>query len=901
MIMSIDRPSVSDRENVSLGLKEPIMYNKKVTFSSLVWIVIFAVLAIVPIAAQDDVTVISLAVPEFISGQITDEVFALFEAEHPNVRVHLVSEGTFEFGATAPILEINDYLDRTADYVTKADVLSISPSQLTAEATRAGYFLDMTPLINSDPDLNPDDFYASLYNSYQWDEGFWALPSATDLIGLSYDPEAFDLAGVEYPQTWWTMDDFERALRALAEYDNNGNVTAPAFVDFTGNSTLLILSMLGQGVVDDSVTPNVPNYSDPQLEDLVSRWAELQKDGFIGVLEDEDAEFTPPLALSPSLFTINTGGNDDDIQLALLPNDGAGLIVNGFAISAGTAYPELAYDLIKFLTSTPEVANAYLPTVSTARRSIADIDVSNEFTQLIDVPQDIIDRALETGWSVADARFSQAIDGAIRQMVANDVDIQVALRDAEVAVLDRLQVASDRADDVLIFVDSPEQSAAVSAEDISLRFGMEITSLSGIPNRDIWDDVIADFVANDLQVGEVLLQSPGIFDGIELVNLSEDFDCFYLFSNVVQSASLEHLLSVDPLMASDPNFNVNDYPLSIMSQIQRDNQTWAVPLVIQPIVMGYNPQTLDFAGAPQPYAGWTTVDFENILRTLKVDPEDPAPFASFDLSGAYIFPLIASYGGLPIDYRTSPPTFDYTDEATVNAIRQVLNLAKDGYIKYDSLTNLAVSAFGVDVENSEIPLFTLPVNDFFFDIGASDTFAMVEFPQGQTYTSLLYDLGSAYISKNTLHAEACYRFISKVSEHPELFRGMPARRSMINNPQFVASRSDLAVEFFTHLDSLINQPNAVLFPTGFSNNLETIREYLLYTWLFRAFDRYVNEDADLQQELEEAELFTLAFLQCTEENIEPYSPGDNLFGYFGQYTDCALQVDPSMDGTFLSF
>lgn len=876
------------------------MQNKKIPFS-ITLIMMFVIITIMPATAQNDITTISLAVPEFVSGQINNEVFALFEAEHPNVRIHLVSEGTFEFGTTAPVLEINEYLDRTADYVTSADVLAITPSQLTPEATRAGYFLDMTPLISSDPDLNPDDFYTPLYNSYQWDEGFWALPSATDLIGIAYKPEAFDQTGVEYPQAWWTMDDFERAVRALAEYDNNGNVIAPAFVDFTGNSTLMLLSMLGQEVVDDSVTPSVPNYSDPQLEELVTRWADLQKDGFIGVLEDDDADFTPPMALSPSLFTLSAGGNNDEIDIALLPNESAGLIVNGFAISAGTANPEMAYELIKFLTSTPEVANAYLPTVSTARRSIANVEISNEFTALLDIPPDITDAALESGWSVADLRFSRPIDSAIRQIVANDSDVQIALRDAEVAVLDRLQVASDRADDVLIFVDSPEQETVISAEDISIRFGMEITSLSGIPNREIWDDVIEEFVANDLQVGEVLLQSPGIFDGIELVNLSEDFDCFYLFSNVVQSASLEHLLSVDPLMSSDPNFNINDYPLSIMSQVQRDGQTWSVPLVIQPTVMGYNPQTLELAGAPQPYAGWTTVDFENILRTLKVDPEDPAPFASFDLAGAYIFPLIASYGGLPIDYRTSPPTFDYTNEATVNAIQQVLDLAKDGYIKYDSLTNLAVSAFGVDVENSEIPLFTLPVNDFFFDIGASDTFAMAEFPQGQTYTSLLYDLGGAYISKNTLHAEACYRFISAVSEHPELFRGMPARRSMLNNQQFVASRGDLAMSFFTHLDSLINQPNAVLFPTGFSNNMETIREYLLYTWLFRAFDRYVNEDADLLLELEEAELYTLAFLQCTEEDIEPFSAGDNLFGYFRQYTDCALQVDPSMEGTFLSF
>jgi hypothetical protein len=42
--------------------------------------------------------------------------------------------------------------------------------------------------------------------------------------------------------------------------------------------------------------------------------------------------------------------------------------------------------------------------------------------------------------------------------------------------------------------------------------------------------------------------------------------------------------------------------------------------------------------------------------------------------------LIAAYGGLPIDYRTTPATLNFTDPATISAIQQVLDLAKNGYI-----------------------------------------------------------------------------------------------------------------------------------------------------------------------------------------------------------------------------
>lgn len=861
--------------------------------------IMLALLSMMPITAQGDVVVISIAMPELIAGQISQDVFDQFEAAHPNIRIHRVNEGEFTYGLAAPLLGVDDFLDSVADYVTVADVLAVTPDLLTPEATRAGYYLDLTPLITSDPDLNPDDFYSVMYQSYQWDQGFWALPASTDVVTLVYQPDAFDQAGIEYPQSWWTIDDFENAARELAEYDNNGNVTAPAFVDFSGNTSLIFMSLLGHGLYDDSVIPSAPAFTDPMLEAIVTRWSEMQEDGVIGLLASADLELTPPMALAPSLFAYNPA-QDTENQIATLPGGAVGLNVNGFGISAGTQYPQEAYELIKFLTASPEVSNAFLPTVLTGRRSIADVEIENEFADLFAVPQEMIDAVIENGIPVSETRFGRHINSVLGRIAQEDTDVLVALQDAEVEVMERLQAASDRAEDVVIVVDTPPEVRSVEEGQVSIRFGMDLTSLEGIPHREIWDEVIAEFVAEDPQVGEVVLETPNPLRGIELINMSESFDCYYLLSNVVQSANVEHLLSVDPLMASDPNFDANDYPATVLQQVQRDGRAWAIPLVIQPEVMAYNPRLLDQANAPYPYEGWTTVDFENTLRSLKIDPEDPAPYVSLDVAGSYIFGLIASYGGLPLDFRTHPVAVDFTSDENMAAIRQVLDLAKDGYIQYNALSKLSFSGLAVDIEDSQVPLFSILVNEFFFDVGASDTFAMVEFPQGQTYTSLIYDLGAAYISVNTMHAEACYRFISKVSDHPELFTGMPARQSQLFNPQLETSQGATATAFYQRLGELVSQPNAVLFPTGLSNNIETIQDFLMYSWLFRAFDRYILEDADLEQELEEAEIYTIGFQQCVGD-FEPYDASDNIFGYFRQYTDCALQVDPSMEGTFISF
>src|SRR5690606_28265459 len=92
--------------------------------------------------------------------------------------------------------------------------------------------------------------------------------------------------------------------------------------------------------------------------------------------------------------------------------------------------------------------------------------------------------------------------------------------------------------------------------------------------------------------------------------------------------------------------------------------------------------------------GWTISDFELSLRALRLNSDDPPPFESRGFDSSHLLVLIAAYGGLPLDYRTNPVTVNFTDPANVEAIRQVLDLAKDGYIAYSELANFSFNIFG---------------------------------------------------------------------------------------------------------------------------------------------------------------------------------------------------------------
>ncbi len=172
-----------------------------------------------------------------------------------------------------------------------------------------------------------------------------------------------------------------------------------------------------------------------------------------------------------------------------------------------------------------------------------------------------------------------------------------------------------------------------------------------------------------------------------LSDMADDYDCFLASNNIIPTADLSLLRSLDPLLAADPTYDPTDMLNGVMQQVQRDGQTWGLPVMIQPLAMRYDPDLFAQAGAVPPVNGWTVEDFEYALQALKANSGDSSPFVPRTFGNTYLLMLIAAYGGLPLDYRTNPPTINFTDPNTVAAIQRVLDLAKNGYIDYSTLAS----------------------------------------------------------------------------------------------------------------------------------------------------------------------------------------------------------------------
>ena len=231
-------------------------------------------------AAQGEV-VITLAVPPFARDLYSEDFLARFTAENPGIKVVLEDSGADPFFESNNE-DIEAHLDDVEDYVSAGDVVWVNSQLMSVESTRAGYFLDMAPLIAADPSVDQADFFPAVWPSFAWDQGFWGLPVAADPIIVVYQPDEFDAIGLAYPNEQWTIDDFEFAIRQLAEVNADGTVENSRVFLFDLGIDLIFMSLSGETLYDDSVIPSAPALVKPGIESLMMRWDMLADEGYVG-------------------------------------------------------------------------------------------------------------------------------------------------------------------------------------------------------------------------------------------------------------------------------------------------------------------------------------------------------------------------------------------------------------------------------------------------------------------------------------------------------------------------------------------------------------------------------------------------------------------------------------------
>jgi ABC-type glycerol-3-phosphate transport system substrate-binding protein len=567
--------------------------------------------------------------------------------------------------------------------------------------------------------------------------------------------------------------------------------------------------------------------------------------------------------------------------------------VDGFAVSSGTQHPELAYALAKYLTSTPQTM-LNISSLQPARKSLVNAKPSNDMPvfhfQFSPENQAVLQEAIDHALPPSDYPLWQYLDQVLRNVAEQRLDAETALQQAESMALATLKTAADKRKTAAVAVITPVPTPVLKADEIAIKFYLAV-NVSPLPNREQWEKVIEEFTANDPQVRQIVWETN--FSG-DPTKMAESFDCFAMSANYPITLTVQDkLLNLDPLINADTSFDKNDFVGDSLARLRRDNKIFALPLYLEPEVLRYNVENFNKAGIKLPDDGWDVSAFGDALKALKPGPGDPAPFEPRGYSSTYLLMLIAAYGGVPLDSRTTPTKINFTDPTTVDAIQQVLDLAKKGYIKYTKLTANQGSTWS---SNNTTSIYTDSQNmtSYYSMGGENNPYRLANYPRGVNILPAAYSVGAAYISAQTANPEACYRWISTIARHPELFWAMPARRSLIDDPGTQSQGPDV-VSFYRAFDKTLQDPSVLVMPA----QIASADDYILGYFLNRAFDRYVLDNADLQAELKEAELFAKGYQECTA-NIAPMTgtTTEELGAYYKQFSDCAIKIDPGLKSVF---
>ena len=812
---------------------------------------------------------LTIALPPFLEAIIDEAIVGEFEAQN-GVQVEFIYTLDVPSSNDTPqtVDDIEAYTEDLQAYMASADVLLVDEF-LMPEVTRAGYALDLTPLISADSFLNPNDFYSAVWESFMWDGGMWALPIASQPLLVDFNIEAFDEAGLSYPNQIWLLDDFAFAVRELTQYDENGEVTLPGMLLSNIERTALFRAILGTGFYDNSTFPDTPNLDNPQLADLIDLWTELVADGVIQVGGDGfagQADDIPIVLGSGGSFSfaiLDDDGNETDggifqedapeRGLAPLPNGDAVLFSVGLAVSNGTSNPDLAYSLVRYLSEQQTFADAIVGAEPARNIYFTESETTGNFQ--ISFGDDrteeelaLVTDALETGLPTSELRFYSYLSSAIEK-AQNGTDSVSALEEAELDGQETVQTMDDLDVSFTVVSGMPIE---VAEGEVILNFGFQ-SFITPLPNEAEWDEAIATFVANDPEVGAVNLDLINIVQSILGGGNRDTYDCTYYSSTFFIDLDTELLLALDPLLFSDLNYNVNDLPFGALELVQLNGVAYGLPIVIQPQMLQYDPEIFALAGVPEPIGGWTISEFGNALELIDlVLEEDESAFTAQGFDNSYLLMLMASQGGLPIDTRTTPPTIDYTSPESLNALQNILDWVDAGYINQGD-TSGGFGGGGGDDEGR-----TAIVPTFFAGFGDPEL-SYTTYPTGTTYTPVAFDVGAGYISIDTGLPEACFRWLSYISTRPELFiGGMPAQLSLLDNPRVQDALGVETAEAYRTIAEMMASPNVVNF---------NATDPFLSTWLQQAINAYLNEDADLLTELEDAQLYTLDYIECSS-NIE---------------------------------
>jgi multiple sugar transport system substrate-binding protein len=287
-----------------------------------------------------------------------DRLVSEFTARNPDVKVELVY---------MPSLAAHQ--QRLAmDFVvgTPSDVFLVNYRRYAQFS--AGLFEPLDKYVAKSATMKLDAFYPEAIAPFYWRGKLVGIPQNISSLVVYYNKNLFDAAGIPYPTSEWTWDDFVRTARAFTK-DANGDGEIDQFglgTDAIMFRTLPFIWQNGGELMDDPVAPRRLTLDSPATREALQWFVDLQmKHHVVPNMVQEKAEISASRFLRgtmgmfldsrrgvPLYRTIKTF----DWDVAPLPRGKkpAGILhADGYFMASASRNKAAAWRFIEFANSPP--------------------------------------------------------------------------------------------------------------------------------------------------------------------------------------------------------------------------------------------------------------------------------------------------------------------------------------------------------------------------------------------------------------------------------------------------------------------------------------------------------------------------------------------------------------------
>ncbi|VAX06482.1 hypothetical protein MNBD_ALPHA03-505 [hydrothermal vent metagenome] len=798
------------------------------------------------------------------SEQRYTSLIAEFNQQHANIEVQFVpvSSATYQQG------DFSAYLD---ELVTKGDTFIVNRMRLDGNAIR---FLDLSPLMSDDEQFAADDFWPGALEGCATADNSFGLPINLGFSMIFYDKNAFVDADIDLPSLDWMWDDFLATAQYLTQ-QKAGETSRFGFAN-TQNSGLLFYPLLAADDLANG-SPDVVQF-EPILNEYIasheanvmpipdaSRPAWQQRDQMEQlVLQGKVAMWTDWQGfLNGRQFSL---GGLADVQMVPFPAIGdntkttpVSILLCG-AVSAGTAYPQAAWEWLQFLSmNLNDDVYGRIP----ARRSL---------TEGNPVWQSQIEPEMPLGYALRHAYYppiwfdKTAVDTLITQTIAGELTVADVLTELEIAAPVIASPPQATALPVATAAPPLAQETAVIRYFVDFRTHGDIARVQNLADQfNASQDEVQVAISSNVQAA--------VSFGLEAV--ATQYDCFSW--GPLSSSDATHVYALTPLLSTE-SIPTNEFNDHLRNQFAQNGIQFGIPANSIPTIIALNKDYWEAIGADLPAADWTVAELLTFAEAVAGEQDGRPVYGFTTLQGEEgSVGLLLADGAKPYTVTDSTITVLYDSPEMISAVTQLVDLANNQTIfpAYD----LGSHSLNLDNwERRQQLIVTRKMAMWTTIAGLEEEVGferiILPLPQGITDFSPPISTGY-YISKRLDNPAACWTWLTFLSEQETAVIGVPARASIAESSAWQSSvgRREAAV----YTTSLARQLNSPL-------TLDT----LLLTTPLQSWWNDVLAEAfagnDITFLLQEAQRRGVAYAACI--NTTPLIDPETV-------TNCAREADPA--------